>query len=142
MVPIDNVVAQAKDNLIVIKLLDGEGYELDNNNNSATIKFLDNDEAGVVLMTSGIPRVSENGGKSEFLLALATQPTSDVQVDLREVPLNDRYQLGDGQNQGLPTVTFTPSNWNTPRVFRFSAQNDKIIEDNFCLLYTSPSPRD
>ena len=86
VVPIDNVVAQAKDNLIVIKLLDGEGYELDKNNNSATIKFIDNDEAGVVLMTSGIPRVTENGGESEFLLALATQPTSDVKVDLREVP--------------------------------------------------------
>ncbi|AII43460.1 hypothetical protein KR100_08810 [Synechococcus sp. KORDI-100] len=129
-VPIDNLIDQEQDNLIVIQLLDGDGYQVDQNHQQATVKFIDNDEAGIVVMTSGTPRVQENGGQSEFLLALATQPTSDVTVDLLEAPIANRFQLGRGRGDVLHSVTFTPSDWNTAQVLKFSARNDKLIEDN------------
>ena len=132
IVPIDDYYADAFDKEITISLLgsENEDYQINaQENNSATIKIINNDIEGMTLLLSGEKlRVSENGGNGEFQLVLNSQPGSDVEINITEENKNGS-QLGDGSSPFSLTKTFTPTNWFIPQVISVSSFDDFEIED-------------
>ena len=110
---------------------ENEDYQINTEeNNSATIKIINNDIEGMTLLLSGEKlRVSENGGNGEFQLVLNSQPGSDVEINITEEKINGRSQLGDGSSPFSLTKTFTPTNWFIPQVISVSSFDDFEIED-------------
>ena len=109
---------------------ENEDYQINTEeNNSATIKIINNDIEGVTLLLSGEKlRVSENDGNGEFQLVLNSQPGSDVEINITEKEINGR-QLGDGSSPFSVTKKFTPTNWFIPQVISVSSFDDALIED-------------
>jgi hypothetical protein len=133
VVPIDDFVADTVNKAFTVQLTPGEGYSLSNDavSNSATVQIINNDVAGVVLFTSGERvLVKETGESATYQLALLSQPTADVTIELRElIPSGASRQLGTISEAYKKTYTFTPSNWYTPQQISVWAYDDAKIED-------------
>jgi len=83
--------------------------------------------AGInVSPTSGLT-TTEIGGTAQFTVVLSTQPTANVTINLSS---ND---LTEG-TVSPASLTFTTSNWNTPRTVTVTGVNDAIDDGN--VLYT------
>jgi hypothetical protein len=77
---------------------------------------------GITLtQTRGNTTVTEGGNTDTYSLVLKTQPTSDVTITLAG---NSQITL----NQ--TTLTFTPTNWNTPQTVTINAVDDTLTEGN------------
>ena len=87
----------------------------------ATVTNYDADGAEILLTAQGSLDVSENGGKALFLVQLNTMPLVAIDVS---------FSLTDGlQGRVSPDVlTFTPENWNVPRIVTFTAQDNAVID--------------
>lgn len=76
--------------------------------------------AGITLTESdGSTEVVEGGATDTFSIVLTSQPLSDVVISLTV----DAQVTTDSA-----TLTFTPSNWNTPQVVTVSAVDDVVAE--------------
>jgi uncharacterized protein (DUF1800 family) len=98
------------------------------------VTLLDDDLSGILLtQTDGQTTVSEAGATDTYTLALASAPTANVTIS-----------ISPAANTALPpvaqvttnpsTVTFTPTNWNTPQTITVSAINDATVEGDLTTL--------
>lgn len=133
VVPIDDFVADKQNKTFTVQLTSGDGYALSNDSasNSATVQIVNNDVAGVVLLTSGERMlVKESGESATYQLALLSQPTANVTVTITEqIPSGGSRQLGTSSTAYSQTLTFTPSNWYTAQQVSVWAYDDALIED-------------
>ena len=67
---------------------------------------------------SGIT-LTESGANGNYTIALNTQPTSDVQVNLT---------VGDGITTDSQQLVFTPDTWNTPQTVTITTPDDTLLE--------------
>ncbi|MFM7087647.1 MAG: PA14 domain-containing protein [Cyanobium sp.] len=133
VVPIDDFVADKENKRFTVQLKPGDGYSVSNDSatNSSTVQIINNDQAGVVLFTSGERvRVKESGGEATYQLALLSQPTADVTVTIGElIPSGGSRQLGSNSSAYSETKTFTPGNWYIPQQISVQSYDDARIED-------------
>ena len=136
--PIDDFVEDSVDKSFTVSLTEGEGYELDDTSlyNKATVRIINNDIAGIIILLSGDPlQVSETGNPGEFSIALLSQPRKDVVLTLNELKTKingeDIKQLGDSSSADfVQTLTFKPENWFVAQTVSVTAYDDFIIEDS------------
>ncbi|HIK09192.1 MAG TPA: hypothetical protein IGS52_02815, partial [Oscillatoriaceae cyanobacterium M33_DOE_052] len=63
--------------------------------------------------------VIEGGGEDIYQLVLAIQPANNIDIAI----------ITDGETTvNVPSVTFTPDDWNIPQVVRVSAVDDDVVE--------------
>lgn len=76
--------------------------------------------AGIVIAeTDGSTAVAEGGATDTYSIALASQPSADVTIDIAP----------DSQVAVVPvSLTFTSANWATPQIVTVSAIDDAVIE--------------
>ncbi|MFN7115275.1 MAG: beta strand repeat-containing protein, partial [Saprospiraceae bacterium] len=94
----------------------------------STLIILDNDQANVVVTESGgNTAVVEGGAGDTYTVVLATQPTSNVTVNLSF----DQTQVTvNGDTDGATSLIFTTANWATPQNVSVFAVNDVLVEGN------------
>ncbi|MCB1176837.1 MAG: hypothetical protein KDK36_04570, partial [Leptospiraceae bacterium] len=86
-----------------------------------TAAITDNDTANLTITESGgSTNVTEGGATDSYTIVLTSQPSSDVIVS---------FNTGTQVTSILP-VTFTSSDWNTPKTITVSAIDDTIYESN------------
>jgi hypothetical protein len=87
---------------------------------SVTMTITDNDLAGVTVTESGGGTAfDEAGGSDTWTVELDSQPTANVDVQV----VNSSQSTSN-----LPSVTFTPGNWNVPQMVTGSAVDDAYVE--------------
>ena len=133
VVPIDDFLADSFDKSFQVKLATGNGYVVSANGseNTTTVKIINNDKAGLVIITSGDRAlVTEGSGTGQFQIALLSQPGGDVTIDLSEyLPNGAIRQLGDSKAGYTGKYKFTSGNWYIPQVVSFTGWDDNKIED-------------
>jgi len=132
VVPIDDIVQDSINKSFTVQLLAGDGYILSNNSasNSASVQIINNDKAGIALLTTGDRvLIKETGQSASFQLALLTQPTTDVIVTISENYSEGNRQLGSSGTPFSQQITFTASNWYVPKQISVQAYDDGRIED-------------
>lgn len=133
VVPIDDFLADRTNKSVSVQLTAGDGYAVagDSTATSATVQIVNNDVAGMLVMTSGERLlVKESGATATYQLALLSEPRGDVMVTINEkVAAAASRQLGTSTTPYATTVTFTRSNWFTPQQISVRAYDDLKIED-------------
>ena len=133
VVPIDDFLADRINKSISVQLTGGDGYAVgaDSATTSATVQIINNDVAGMLVMTSGERiLVKESGAIATYQLALLSEPRGDVTVTISEqIATGGSRQLGTGTTPYATTVTFTRGNWFTPQQISVRAYDDLKIED-------------
>ena len=82
----------------------------------------DNDTAGIaVSVASDNATTTEAGGTSEFTLALDSQPTAEVRIDLASSDVTEG-------TVAPPRLTFTAQNWNQPQTVRATGVDDSVVD--------------
>lgn len=97
------------------------------------VSVTDNDVVVTYDMTlvesSGSTTVSESGLTDDFTVVLTAAPTSDVVVTV--------ISADDTQAVVAPsTLTFTPSNWNTPQTVTVTGVNNHVVDGARSILIT------
>jgi hypothetical protein len=133
VVPIDDFLADRVNKSISVQLTSGDGYAVgsDSATTNATVQIINNDVAGMLVMTSGERiLVKESGAIATYQLALLSEPRGDVTVTISEqIATGGSRQLGTGTTPYATTVTFTRGNWFTPQQISVRAYDDLKIED-------------
>ncbi|MEQ1505583.1 MAG: right-handed parallel beta-helix repeat-containing protein, partial [Myxococcota bacterium] len=80
----------------------------------------DDDTAGIVIVDNGL-RTTESGGADTFTVALASEPATDVRLDLSSL------DAGEG-TVSPPAITFTPANWATARTVTVTGVDDALAD--------------
>lgn len=89
----------------------------------------------VVSPTSGLS-TTEAGGAAMFSIVLSSEPLDDVTISLTS-------NTSSEGTVGVPSVTFTTSNWNTPQVVVVTGQNDDFDDgDVIYSIITSATSTD
>ncbi|MFN5162868.1 MAG: LamG-like jellyroll fold domain-containing protein, partial [Cyanobacteriota bacterium] len=135
VVPIDDFVADNTDKQFVVSLSSGSGYRFSSGDpsTSATVTILNNDKAGVAIITTGSRALATEGNSTggQFQVVLLSQPTSSVTITLQETgnPAagSSTRQLGDASAAYQRSLTFTSANWFTPQVVTVTARDDNKI---------------
>ena len=133
VVPIDDFLADRINKSISVQLTSGDGYAVaaDSAATNATVQIINNDVAGMLVMTSGERiLVKESGATATYQVALLSEPRGDVTVTISEkVATGGSRQLGTSTTPYATTVTFTRGNWFTPQQISVRAYDDLKIED-------------
>ncbi|MBF2755390.1 MAG: hypothetical protein ISN29_09070, partial [Gammaproteobacteria bacterium AqS3] len=105
---------------------------------SVTVTVTDDDQPKLTL--SGTPLTIEEGGSAPFTVALATQPSGDVEVTLMQPSNTDVTVDTDARTGGNQTVlTFTVDNWNDAQSVTVSAGQDADLDDDSASIALSAS---
>ncbi|HIK12454.1 MAG TPA: DUF4347 domain-containing protein [Oscillatoriaceae cyanobacterium M33_DOE_052] len=98
-----------------------------------TITITDDDTAGITIIpTSGLT-TTEAGGTATFTVALNTQPTGDVTINLS----SDNVAEGTIDK---PSLTFTAANWNTAQTVTVTGVDDLVADGNIAYnIITAPA---
>jgi large repetitive protein len=93
----------------------------------------DNDSAGITVTVAPNLQTTEGGGTATFTIVLNSQPTAPVAIALSS---NDT-----GEGTVSPTsVSFTPSNWNAPKVVTVKGVDDDVSDGNqIFTIVTAPA---
>ncbi|MGH3116475.1 MAG: S8 family peptidase, partial [Gaiellales bacterium] len=84
------------------------------------VLVIDDDPAGIIVdQSDGSTHVAEGGGGDTYRLSLATQPAAPVTIDL---------DPGDQLQVSPRSVTFSPSDWSSPRTIGVAAVDDSRFE--------------
>ncbi|NTU80822.1 MAG: hypothetical protein HGA45_15825 [Chloroflexales bacterium] len=95
---------------------------------SVPVTVLDNDIAGVEVITNTTPVTITEGGAITYTLRLTSQPTATVAINLATI-------LTGEITPTLPAaVTFSTANWNTTQTIPISVPDNSIAE-----VYSSPT---
>jgi gliding motility-associated-like protein len=105
----------------------------DINPSDVSVTNHDNDAAGFTITpTSGLT-TTEAGGTATFTVRLNTKPTANVTFTLTS------SNPAEG-SVSLTSLTFTPSNWNTPRTVTITGVDDDVDDDNVAYtIITNPA---
>lgn len=99
-----------------------------------SVSILDNDGSGLIVTeTNGGTEVNEGGVTDTYSLSLASRPTSNVTVNIAPV-LNTSVPPTGQVITNVSSLTFTPSNWNTPQTVTVSGFNDTTVEGDLTSL--------
>ena len=93
------------------------------NPTDVSVTNLDNDIAGISAFPVAGVETSEAGDTSMFAIVLHTQPADDVSIGISS----------DNAGEGTPStasVTFNPSNWDTPQTITVTGQDDGVDDGN------------
>jgi hypothetical protein len=92
---------------------------------NVTATITDNDTAGVSVAPN--PAAASEGGTGSYQVALLTQPTANVTINLS----------GDAQSAVSPaSLTFTPANWNTGQTVTVTPLDDTLVEGDHTATIT------
>ncbi|MEI6697087.1 MAG: Calx-beta domain-containing protein, partial [Bacteroidota bacterium] len=93
------------------------------NPSNVTVTNNDNDVAGfIVTPTSGLT-TTEAGGTATFTVALTSQPTANVTINLSSSNTNEG-------SISPSSFTFTSANWNTAQTATITGVNDFVVDGN------------
>jgi len=81
----------------------------------------DNDSAGITVAPVSGLTTTEAGGSATFTVVLTSQPVADVTVPLRS------SRSGEGTISPV-SLTFTPTNYNSPRTVTVTGVNDNVAD--------------
>ncbi len=87
---------------------------------------IDNDAAGLTIVTTPPMQTTEAGGTASFTVALSSQPIDTVTVALT----SDTPTEGVVSLPPIPTLTFTPGDWNIPQPVIVIGVDDSIADNN------------
>lgn len=99
----------------------------------------DNDTAGIIVTdnqySGGTPTLtqkstSESGTTDSFFVELASQPLSNVTVDLAVDDTTEALISAGGGDMAALTLTFTPGNWDDGQEVTITGQDDVLIDGN------------
>ena len=135
VVPIDDFYPDSPDKQFSVTLGTGTGYLINSadSSSSATISILNNDKAGVGIITTGSRASATEGDSSanggQFLVVLLAQPAvgATVTVTLTENVVGASRQLGTSADSYSQVLTFNANNWSIPQPAYVYAYNDKKI---------------
>ncbi len=98
-----------------------------------SVTNLDNDVAGfAVAPTSGLV-TTEQGGHATFTMRLKSQPLASVMVGLSSSDVTEG-------TVSPASLTFTPSNWNTPQTATVTGQDDTLVDGTVAFtIVTAPA---
>ncbi|PRY97821.1 gliding motility-associated-like protein [Marinilabilia salmonicolor] len=91
---------------------------------SFTLVNEDDDTAGLTIVQNTPLGTTEAGGTATFTVVLDSEPVSDVTV------ASSSNTTPEGRVTSGNTLTFTPSNWNTPQTVTITGQDDAIDDGN------------
>lgn len=100
------------------------------------VSILDNDLKDLLItQTGGSTSVGENGVSDTYTLALTSQPSANVTVNVSPA-INTAIPPVGQVLTDVTSVTFTPANWNTPQTVTVSGDNDATVEgDHSTVIY-------
>ena len=76
---------------------------------------------------------TERGGTAEFRVVLDSQPTANVTINLTS------SNAAEGITN-VPSLLFTPNDWNTPQTVRVTGVDDLLADGNVAyLIFTQPA---
>jgi hypothetical protein len=135
VVPIDDSYPDSPDKQFSVTLGTGTGYAINSADpsSSATISILNNDKAGVGIITTGSRASATEGDSSanggQFLVVLLAQPAvgATVTVTLTENVVGASRQLGTSADSYSQVLTFNANNWSIPQPAYVYAYNDNKI---------------
>ena len=106
--------------------------------NDVSVTVTDNDGAGVTNSESALT-VAE-GGSAAYTVRLDTKPSANVKIIINTFNDDVTVDTDTGTPGNQKTVTFTPSNWNTPQTVKvFAAHDADAVNDQVELRYTVSS---
>jgi Tol biopolymer transport system component len=120
-------IATGSSQEIAIMNPDGSGFRFLTNNGESNIQPAwqpiimpePTPPSVTIIETNNTTLVTESSATDTYTLALGTQPTADVMVNI----------AGDAQISVSPTaLTFTPENWDVPQTVTVAAADDSVIE--------------
>ena len=136
---VDDAVAEANGKFTV-RLQPGDGYTL-GTSSSVTVTIVDNDgeespaAPGVTVSKTALTVAEEDTTGDRYTVVLDTQPTADVTVTVAG-------HAGTDVTPDPTTLTFTPSNWDTPRTVTVTAADDADTTDDTVTLTHSATSTD
>ncbi len=132
---VDDAIDEADEDFVIFLDASAAAPDILFGNASTFVTIVDNDTAGfIVTESAGSTDVTEGGAQDSYTIALASQPTADVSVQLG---YDTQIELStDGVNftPAPGTLTFTSANWNTPRTITVRAVNDTVVEGTHTAL--------
>ena len=96
---------------------------------TVSVTTTDDDESGLTVVDGGGVSVSESGTTAVFTIELASEPTSNVVLDLSAGDLTEA-------TVSPATLTFTPADWDTPKDVTVTGVDDDIIDGDVGSLVT------
>ena len=122
----DSIIDGDVDSLITLAINDASSDDnfdsLDNK--TVSVSTTNDDSAGFTVVESDLTTVvTEYGSTDTFTVKLNAEPDSDVVIDLST---SDSTEA----TVSLTSLTFTPTNWNTPQTVTVTGVNDDIIDIN------------
>lgn len=118
-----------------------ESSPFNNQTAQVTLTITDNEEAGVILLSTSDEvlegdatqfDISEDGATASFKLRLASQPSDEVMLSFADNPagIGTEYniEIDDVLLVGN-SITFQPTQWNIPRVVKLVAIDDSQVEN-------------
>jgi Bacterial Ig-like domain/PA14 domain/FG-GAP-like repeat len=138
VVPIDDYYPDLNDKQFVVSLINpsiGSGYQINptDPNSTATISIINNDKAGIAIITTGSRAGTQEGSTPDtggmFQVVLLAQPAVNavVNVILTESSADTSRQLGTSSVPYTQTITFTSDNWYIPQTVSVYAYDDDRI---------------
>ena len=91
-----------------------------------TVTNTDNDTTGIIVAPASIT-TGEDGSSASFTVVLASQPSGDVLITFSGVDSTEG-------TLSSTSLTFTPSNWNTPQSVTVTGVDDALIDGD--ITYT------
>ena len=89
-----------------------------------TVNVMDNDTPNLVVSRTMALELAEGGGSSTYNVKLATQPTSDVVVEISSDNSDVKVKTGTGTAAATIRLTFTDSDWNDAQDVTVEAESD------------------
>jgi len=103
--------------------------------NAADVSALnvDNDSPGIIVTVLANLETGENGDTATFTIALASQPTASVTINLSSSDLTEG-------TVSPASVTFTTVNWNAPQTITVTGVDDAVADGNqLYKIFTAPA---
>ena len=112
----------------------------------ATLTVTDNDTAALALTelasaTNPRETVTEAGGTAAFKIALATEPTNEVRVDVTSSDAGECRvsTAGSATPAAMKRLSFSTTTWSTPQEVTLTGQNDSADDgDRDCTITLDP----
>ncbi len=86
-----------------------------------SVTNIDDDVPGFAIVPTAGLVTNESGGTASFDIVLTSQPTADVTVNLAS------SNTAEG-TVSVPSVTFTPANWDTPQTVTVTGVDDDVVD--------------
>jgi hypothetical protein len=96
------------------------------------ITNLDDENAGLSIVTIPPMQTTEAGGTASFTVALSSQPTDTVTIALT----SDTPAEGNVTQPLIPTLTFTTGDWNIPQPVTVTGADDSIVDNSVAFNIT------